>query len=139
MVGRAPGYTDFTSTVVVPAGQRTEIPVEMTASSPSGGVVVHGSSGPPIAPIILFAGAGVTLVTAAVLGGVALSSAGTAVPGSADADTAHGLAIGSDVLFGTSLACAAVGLILVLVDGGSSSEEQHAGLHLRSDGFAVTF
>jgi hypothetical protein len=137
IIVRAPGQADFTTTFVVPAGSTTEITVEMTAVASAGGGEI------PIAPVVVFSVAGVTLITAAILGGVALSTAGTAPSAtSPEADTARGLAIGSDVMFGVSAACAIVGVVLAVLPSGSSSTEtssSSASIRLTPTGFAGTF
>lgn len=137
IVVRAPGYADFTSTVVVPAGQQTSVPVEMAAAVASGG----GGGEVPIVPVVVWSVAGVTLITGAILGGVALSAAGSAPSSTGpEADSARGLALGSDITFGISAACAVTALILTLVmpSGGSSSETQ-TSFRLTPNGFAGTF
>ena len=139
IVVRAPGYADFTSTVVVPAGTQTDVPVEMSAAVASSG---GGGGGVPLVPVIVWSAAGVTLITAAILGGVALSSAGSAPSATGpEADSARGLALGSDIMFGVSAACAITALILTLVmpSGSSSSSETHASIRLTPNGFAGTF
>ncbi len=137
IVVRAPGYADFTSTVVVPAGQQTTIPVEMSANA----AVASGGSEPPIVPIIVWSIAGVTLVTGAVLGGVALATAGSAPSStSAEANTARGLALGSDITFGISAAAAITALVLTLVmPSGGSSDSSATAFRLTPNGFALTF
>ncbi len=132
----APGHADFTTSVVVPAGSSTEIAVEMASSvaGPSGGGEV------PIAPAVVFAAAGVTLIVAAILGGVALSAAGSAPSAvSPEADTARGLAIGSDVLFGVSAACAIVGIVLAVTSGGGSADTASASIRITPTGVTGTF
>ena len=136
IVVRAPGFADFTSTVVVPAGQQSDVPVDMTAA-----VAARTSDGGdiPIVPVIMWSAAGVTLVTAAILGGVALSSAGSAPASTGpEADSARGLALGSDVMFGVSAACAITALILTIVMP-SGSHAETATARLTRDGFALTF
>lgn len=138
IVVRAPGYADFTSTVVVPAGQQTSVAVDMTASA----VASAGGGGEvPVVPVIMWSAAGVTLITAAVLGGVALSTASSAPSAtSPEADTARGLALGSDITFGVSAACAVTALILTLMmPSGSSSTETSTALRLTPNGFALAF
>ena len=139
VVVRAPGYADFTSTIVVPAGQQTDVTVDMTASV----AATHGGGAHaeelPVAPIIMWSAAGVTLITAAILGGVALSTASSAPASTGpEADSARGLALASDVVFGVSAACAIVALVLTLLPSGSSSDTQTA-FHLTPNGFAGSF
>ncbi len=137
IVVRAPGYADFTSTVVVPAGQQTAVPVDMTATASTGG---GGGGEIPLVPVIMWSAAGVTLITAAVLGGVALSTAGSAPSSTGpEADTARGLALGSDITFGVSAACAITALILTLVMPAGSSSETRSAFRLTPNGVAGTF
>lgn len=137
IVIRAAGYADFTSTVVVPAGSQTAVPVEMTASS----AVAGGGGGEiPIVPVIVWSAAGATLIVAAILGGVALSQAGSAPSSTGpEADSARGLALGSDIMFGVSAACAVTALILTLVMPSGSSSETQSAFRLTPNGFALTF
>ncbi|MFO0684057.1 MAG: tetratricopeptide repeat protein [Sandaracinus sp.] len=140
IVVHAQGYADFTSTVVVPAGQQTTIEVEMAPTSST--TVASSGSEPPIVPIIVWSIAGVTLVTGAVLGGVALATASSAPASTGpEADTARGLALGSDITFGISAAAAVTALVLTLVmPSGSSSESATAtAFRLTPNGFALTF
>jgi hypothetical protein len=138
IVVHAVGYTDFTSTVVVPAGQQTEVAIDMT---PAPAVATTGGGEIPIVPVIVWSVAGVTLVTAAILGGVALSTAGSAPSSTGpEADTARGLALGSDITFGISAACAVTALILTLVmPAGSSEAPAQTAFRLTPDGFALAF
>ncbi len=70
IVVRAAGYADFTSTVVVPAGQQTEVPVEMTASASTGGGGSGGGGGEiPVVPVIVWSGAGAPPIAGARQGG----------------------------------------------------------------------
>ena len=104
-----------------------------TASSGGGGEI-------PIVPVIVWSAAGVTLVTAAILGGVALSAAGSAPASTGpDADSARGLALGSDILFGVSAACAITALILTLVMPSRSHSETQTALRLTPNGVALSF
>jgi len=121
IVVTAPGQTTFNSTVVVPAGQSVDVPVEMSAAVATGG----GGGEPPVVPILLFSVAGATLIAGAVMGGVALADAGNA-PGrtSPEADAARGLALGADILLGISAASAAVALIVLLVSGSGGGESE---------------
>lgn len=117
---RMSGQTDFTSSVVVPAGQTVEVQVRMTpaaaAAAPSGGEA-------PIGPIVLMAGGAAIAIVGAILGGVALSQASNAFEGSAEASGARTTALVADILIPAGAACALGGLIWLLVaPGGSSSE-----------------
>jgi hypothetical protein len=137
IVVRAPGYADFTSSVVVPAGTQTAVPVDMTAVASSGG---GGGGDVPIVPVIVWSAAGATLVVAAILGGVALSQAGSAPSSTGpEADGARGLALGSDVMFGISAACAVTALILTLVMPSGSSTDTSSAFRMTPNGFALTF
>lgn len=126
IVVRAAGHADFNSTVVVPAGQAVDVPVEMTAATASA-----GGGEAPIVPIVLFSVGGAALIAGAVMGGVALSDAGNA-PGrtSPEADAARGLALGADITMAIGVAAAAAGLIVLLVSdsGGESQEPERISL-----------
>jgi hypothetical protein len=120
IVVSAPGYEPFRSTVGVPAGDQVEVEVSMAGAG--------GGSAPPIAGIVLFGVAGVSTITAAVLGGVALGQAGSAPASTGpEADSARGLALGADVLFGIGAASAIAAVIATVVElSGSSSSEAAA-------------
>lgn len=136
IVVRAPGYADFTSSVVVPAGTQTAVPVDMTAVASSGG----GGGDIPIVPVIVWSAAGATLVVGAILGGVALSQAGSAPASTGpEADGARGLALGADVMFGISAACAVTALVLTLVMPSGSSSSSQTAFRATPNGFALTF
>lgn len=134
VVMRLAGYQDFTSSVVVPAGQVAEVVVQMSAlsgegSRPSPHPADGSSAGGdelPIGPIILFSAAGVTLITAAVLGGVAYGEASSTAAGTSQADTARTLAISADVFFGISAACAIGAVAWVFFGMGSDDDDQTA-------------
>jgi tetratricopeptide (TPR) repeat protein len=115
VVVRAAGFDDHVSTVVVPAGQSVEVALELRPAQRPEEL--------PIVPIALFSVGGVALVAGAVLGGVALSEAGSA-PGreSPEADAARGLALGADITMAVGVACAAAGLIVLLVGGEQEGE-----------------
>lgn len=119
VVVRLEGYEDFTASVVVPAGQAAPVEVSMAAGA-SGGT----GGGPPILPIVFFSAAGVTGITGAVLGAVALSDAGNA-PGStsAEADSARTLALVADISLGVSAACAAAAVIFLVLDATGSGDD----------------
>ncbi|MDQ3032408.1 MAG: PEGA domain-containing protein, partial [Myxococcota bacterium] len=74
VIVRASGYADFTSSVVVSAGQAVEVPVEM---APAAAAVASGGE-LPIVPIVLFSVGGAALIAGAVMGGIALSDAQSA-------------------------------------------------------------
>lgn len=135
IVVRAEGYADFTSTIVVPAGQSVAVEVEMAA--PGGG----GSGELPVVPIILFSVGGAALIAGGVMGGVALGNAESAPArtGSA-ADGARALANGADITMGIGVACAAVGLVILIVDmnDGPSSEAASASLNVVPFGDATS-
>jgi hypothetical protein len=119
-VVRLAGRPDFNSTVVVPAGQSVDVPVEMGAET-----TPVASGGPDLTvPVILWAAGGAMLITGAILGGVALSEAQSAPSRtSPQADSARGLALGADILYGVGAAAAVAGLVVLLVSPSSSSGE----------------
>lgn len=123
LVVTAPGYEPFRSTAVVSAGDQVEINVSMSGGS--------GGAPLPIAGIVLFGVAGVSTITAAILGGVALSQAGSAGSSSGpDADSARGLALGADILFAVGAASAIAGVVATAVELSSSSSSESAALHV---------
>jgi len=123
---RAPGYADFAASVAVPAGQVVDVGIEMQRVSGGGGE-------PSLGSILTMAGGGVVLATGLILGGVALSQAGSAPSRtSPEADGARTLALVSDILWPVGAAAIAGGLIWLIIDvtsGGASSTEQ-ARLHV---------
>ncbi|AKF03808.1 tetratricopeptide repeat protein [Sandaracinus amylolyticus] len=121
---RAQGYAEFTSSVVVPAGQSVDVAVDMQPSS-GGAQVAQGGDELPVVPIILFSAGGAALIAGAVMGGVALSDAENA-PGrdSPEADAARGLALGADITMGAGVALAAAGLIVLLVADSGGGEDR---------------
>jgi hypothetical protein len=114
IVVRLAGRSDFTSSVVVPAGQTVDVEVRGLAA-----VAAPSSSGPPVGAIVVLAGGAAVAVTGAILGGVALGEVGGAVDGTPQADRARALAIATDVLIPVGAACAVAGLIWWLVEEGS--------------------
>lgn len=121
IVVSAAGYETFRSTVGVPAGDQVEVNVSMAGAG--------GGSEPPIAGIVLFGVAGVSTITAAILGGVALGQAGSAPASTGpEADSARGLALGADILFGVGAASAVAAVIVtaVTLSSGSGSSESAA-------------
>ncbi|UJR83729.1 tetratricopeptide repeat protein [Sandaracinus amylolyticus] len=122
---RAQGYSEFTSTVVVPAGQSVDVTVEMQVASGGGAQVAEGGGELPVVPIILFSAGGAALIAGAIMGGIALSDAENA-PGrdSPEADAARGLALGADITMGAGVALAAAGLIVLLVSDSGGGEER---------------
>ncbi len=131
IVVRLDGYQDFHSTIVVPAGQVIDVPLDMTrASSVSREPATSSGGGMDFTvPAILWGVGGAALIAGAVLGGVALGQAESA-PSSAspEADTARGLAIGADVLIPVGAAAVVAGLIVLLVSGSGDGESDTATL-----------
>ena len=123
VVVRREGYQEFTSSVVVPAGQSVDVSVEMAAAQAA--AATQGDDELPLVPIILFSAGGAALIAGAVMGGVALSDAESA-PGrdSPQADSARGLALGADITMGAGVALAAAGLIVLLVSDSGSGEQR---------------
>lgn len=114
----AEGYEPFRASVVVPAGDVTVVQIEMQASS-------RGN----IAPWLVVGAGGVLVVTAAVLGGVAASTASSAPSDSSDeADSARSLALGADILGIAGAAAISAGLIwyFVSVSGGDDEPSEDA-------------
>jgi hypothetical protein len=115
VVVSAPGHDTFRAAVAVPAGDRVELAVEMTAEG-------DGSVEPPIAGIVLMGVGGVAVIAGAVMGGVALSQASSAPASTGpEADSARGLALGADITLGIGAACAVAGIIVTVVQLTSSS------------------
>lgn len=81
----------------------------------------------------LWAGGGAALATGIALGVVALGKADGAVDGSADADTAHTMALTADILIATGAAAGVAGLVLYLMQVGVESdpdEEPATGIEI---------
>lgn len=132
IVLRAEGYHELVSSVVIPAGQAIEVPVEMRPiTTGSAAAATGGGDELPVVPIILFSAGGAAVIAGAVMGGVALGDAESA-PGrdSAQADAARGLALGADITMGAGVALAAAGLIVLLVSDSSGGEQETAGVSL---------
>jgi hypothetical protein len=124
IVVTAPGYETFRSTVGVPAGDQVEVSVAMAGAS-------GGGEGPPIAGIVLFGVAGVSTITAAILGGVALGQAGSAPASTGpEADSARGMALGADILFGVGAASAVAAVIVTVLTLPSGSAAETAALEV---------
>lgn len=102
---RLRGYYPRNVDALVELGEVTAVNVDMQA--------VHQPSN--TLPIALWATGGGALLTGAVLGGVALSKAKSAAPGSSEADTAQGLALGADICLGVGVAAAVTGTVLFFV------------------------
>lgn len=124
IIVRAEGYADFTSTIVVAAGQTVDVEVEMASTSSSGG---GGGGELPIVPIVLFSVGGAALIAGAVMGGVALGQAeGAPSRSGPEADGARTLAAAADVTMGVGVACGVVGLVILLTSGGGDGSDDTA-------------
>ncbi len=139
VVVRAAGYEEFTSTVVVSAGQSVEVPVSMAAVASAD----SSSDELPVVPIVLFSAGGAALIAGAVMGGVALSDAQNVTSRtSSEADAARGLALAADITMGVGVAAAAVGLIVLLVSDSGGSEQPSETVSIvpwgTTAGFGVT-
>src|SRR5690606_8652115 len=120
------GYREFTSTVVVPAGQAVDVTVEMTEAAQAA-APAQAEAGLPVGPIVLFSAGGGALSASAVLGGGAAGEAESAPSrDSAQADDARALALGADITMGAGVALAAAGLIVLLVSDSGSGEQDGA-------------
>lgn len=128
------GYKTFNSTVVVPAGQRIDLPVSMQAekagepalasgteavaepSDQTGEDEAESGTGSSILPWVLIGAGGVAVITGSILGISALSEANDAETSESDeADSARGLALGADILFGVGIVAAAAGVALLVL------------------------
>lgn len=115
------GYEDFTATVAVRAGETLDVAVRLRRAEEQTVVVQSDGRSYTGAYALMGAGGGMVVI-GAVLGASALSRADGAVVDSSDADAASGLALGADIaLFGGG-AVAATGLIMRLVQSGSSTD-----------------
>jgi len=115
---RLSGYRDFVSTVVVPAGDVVDVPVEMVADDTGGGAPAGPSDGGgvPILPIVLMASGGGAVVIGSILGVLALGAASDApTSDSPEADSARALALGADIAIGLGVIAAGVGVALLLI------------------------
>lgn len=116
---RAAGYETFRSTVAIPEGESTELPITMDASSGGGG------GGVSMIGVGVAAAGGALLIGGAITGGLALSSASSAPASEGDeADLARGLALATDVMIPIGVAAAATGVALMFVLGGDESGDQ---------------
>lgn len=123
---RIAGQTDFTSSVVVPAGQTVDVQVHMAT-----GAVASAGGEVPIGAIVLMAGGAAVAVAGAILGGVALSQAGNAFEGTREADEARTTALAADILIPLGAACAVGGLIwLVVAPGGAPRSDAPSAMLL---------
>lgn len=134
LIVRLAGYQDFNATMVVPAGQTVDMPIEMTANAAptatqtataattgntgsagataSAGTPSHGSS--PL-PIILIASGGGVAAIGLVTGIVAVGKANNAA--TSDGPAAHSartLGVVADISMGVGIVAAGVGLVLLL-------------------------
>lgn len=110
------GYRPFEAMVSVAAGRSVE--VEAVLEEDTG-----AEEGPPLVPIILWAGGGAALIAGAILGGVALGKAnGADTSDGPDADSARGLALGADIAIGVGVLAAGAGLLVYLLSGGDGAE-----------------
>lgn len=151
LIVRLTGYQDFNATVVVPAGQTVDMPIEMTASAPaatpatstspaaaaaagenngnvgptaggSGGGATASSGSSPL-PIILMASGGAVFVAGLVVGIIAVGKANNAETSDGPlAQRARTLGVVADISMGAGLAAAGVGVVLLLTGGSHSSD-----------------
>lgn len=125
------GYRPFEAAVSVAAGRAVDVNVVMEEE------VVGGDSGPPLVPIILWAGGGAAIVAGAILGGIALGKAnGADTSDGSDADSARGLALGADIAFGVGILAAGAGLLVFLLSGDDDADEDVALTPAVGPGFA---
>ena len=114
-------YAPFQAAVVVPAGETVEVRATMEARG-GGGVeltpvaAVDREESPSVLPFVLLGGGGAAIAVGAVLGVIALGAADDPE----QFDSARGLALGADILFGVGVVAAAVGLVLLLTDDGET-------------------
>ncbi len=105
------GYNDFELSMTVPAGQAIAVAAEM---EPVAAAAAEAPSQTPA--IVLMAGGGALVVTAAILGPLAMSRAKDAdFSTGSDADKAHSMALAADVLGAVGIAAAAGGFVWWLV------------------------
>lgn len=118
------GYRPFEAAVSVAAGRSVDVTVAMEEEV--GGSV---DSGPPLVPIILWAGGGAAIVAGAILGGIALGKAnGADTSDGPDADSARGLALGADIAFGVGILAAGAGLLVFLLSGDDDEADDDVAL-----------
>ncbi|MBO6935962.1 MAG: PEGA domain-containing protein [Deltaproteobacteria bacterium] len=118
------GYRPFEAAVSVAAGRSVDVTVAMEEEV--GGSV---DSGPPLVPIILWAGGGAAIVAGAILGGIALGKAnGADTSDGSDADSARGLALGADIAFGVGILAAGAGLLVFLLSGDDDEADDDVAL-----------
>jgi len=125
------GYSDFTAVVSVPAGQEVEVAVEMSeATAPVAGPAgaTESSSGGSILPYVVIGAGGALFVGGLLIGTAAVGQAKDAPSkDSTEADDARSLAAVADLTMVVGLVGAGVGVVLMLLDGGSDSSERVAG------------
>src|SRR5690606_9745279 len=119
------GYSDFTAVVSVPAGQEVEVAVEMSeATAPVAGPAgaTESSSGGSILPYVVIGAGGALFVGGLLIGTAAVGQAKDAPSkDSTEADDARSLAAVADLTMVVGLVGAGVGVVLMLLDGGSGS------------------
>jgi PEGA domain/Tetratricopeptide repeat len=113
------GYTGYRSNVVAAAGNVVDLQVQLVRDEAGTQVAEHAL---PIGPIVLLSTGGAAMIVGGVLGGLALSSAQSAPSSSSpEADSARGMALGSDIALWGGLAVAAGGAIWLALDLTSTS------------------
>jgi hypothetical protein len=146
LIVRLAGYQDFNATMVVPAGQTVDMPIEMTANptavaTPAQAASTTVTDTPPVTgsetpieaprhsnalPIALMVGGGAVAVTGLVVGIIAVGKASDAPASTGpEARSARTLGIVADIGMGVGIVTAGVGLVLLLV-GGSNDDERPA-------------
>lgn len=124
VVVRAPGHSEFTSTVSIAAGQFAEVRVTLRPSGASAPAVASSGDSFPVGPVVLMAAGGAAIVTGVVIGVVALGDAGNAPSRtSPQADSARTLALVADITMGVGIAAAAAGVVWLAVSSGDSASE----------------
>ena len=117
-------YESFQAAVVVPAGQTVEVRAQMQPRA-GGSVVltpasdVHTEEPSSLLPFVLIAGGGAAIAVGAALGIIALGAADDPE----QFDSARGLALGADILFGVGAIAAGVGVVLLAIGGGEAERE----------------
>lgn len=113
---QAEGYEEFNSSVVIRAGETLVLPVMLDERREvAGSSSDSGMSGGRLGAVLCWSVGGASLLVGSVLGGVALSKSDGAVDGTTQAESARGMALGSDITIATGAALGVTGLVLFLV------------------------
>lgn len=136
VTGRLEGFAEASANARVTPGEQLRVRLEFAR------LELGRETGPRITPIAwgLWAGGGATLVTGAILGGLALGKSSGAERGSADADSASKLALGADITIAVGAAALIGGVITQIIyrKRAKSEREPKLAFEPRLGGAALT-